>query len=150
MEIKVKKMDSRAHLPLVTDGNACFDFYALEDTSVTPIGTGKGTLVRTGLALEIPEGYHMKLFMRSSYGAKTNLILGNCVGIVDSSYRGEIMGIFKTFDTSLGMTYGPWIIREGDRFLQGLIEKNIEVVFTEVDELSETDRGDGGFGSTGK
>lgn len=89
IQIKVKLLDERAKMPLITKGNACFDFYAIEDTQINPVDAGVGTLVRTGLAFEIPEGYHMKLFMRSSYGLKTPYILGNCVGIIDSSYRGK-------------------------------------------------------------
>src|SRR5574344_2921560 len=111
MKIKVKKLDERAKLPKVTNGNACFDFYAIEDVPIHWYGEKE----RTGLAFEIPEGYHMKLFMRSSYGANGLLRLSNCVGIVDSSYRGEVMGIFDCLE--------PEVIKAGERFMQGLIEK---------------------------
>lgn len=136
--IKVQKIDEDAKLPLVTKGNACFDFYAVLDRDIQ----GNGVIVPTGLAFEIPEGYHMKLFMRSSYGTKTTMRLSNCVGIVDSSYRGEVMGVFDN-------EHRVQTIHKGDRFMQGIIEKNIPVLFEEVEELSDTDRGEGGFGSTG-
>ena len=139
MIIKVKKVDERAELPKVTDGNACFDFYAIEDTTVADFGFK----VRTGLAFEIPQGYHMKLFMRSSYGSKRTIRPSNCVGIVDSSYRGEVMGMFDA-------TLMQETIDKGERFMQGMIEKNIPVEFELADELSSTERGTGGFGSTGK
>lgn len=146
VHIKIKKTHDKAVLPLITEGNACFDFYAIEDTVVKSAQYAKATFVRTGLSFEIPEGYHMKLFMRSSYGAKTRLFLANCVGIIDSNYRGEVMGIFKTH----GRRKMTRMICKGDRFMQGLIEKNIPVEFEEVKELTTTDRGEGGFGSTGK
>lgn len=150
IQIKVKLLDERAKMPLVTKGNACFDFYAIEDTQIAPVDAGVGTLVRTGLAFEIPEGYHMKLFMRSSYGLKTPYILGNCVGIIDSSYRGEVQGIFKVFTKTMGFCDNAYTIFKGDRFMQGLIEKNVDVEIKKVKELSETERGEGGFGSTGE
>lgn len=127
--------------PMLDNGNACFDFYAPEKYVIQPHQQGK---VLTGWAFEIPEGYHMKLFMRSSYGAKRKLRLSNCVGIVDSSYRGEVMALFDNIGDM------PEIIEKGERFLQGLIEKNIPVEFKEVTTLTETQRGKGGFGSTGR
>lgn len=126
------------------DGDACFDFYAPEKYVIPP--TGLSFKIRTGLAFEIPEGYHLKLFMRSSYGAKRSLRLSNCVGIVDSSYRGEVIGIFDNIGDQ------PEIIEKGDRFLQGMIERNTQppACFKEVTKLSVTGRGDGGLGSTGR
>ena len=141
MKIKVKKLVPNAKLPLVTDGNACFDFYANRHYVVNPLDN---IAIKTGLAFEIPAGYHMKLFMRSSTGRNTGLRLSNCVGIVDSSYRGEVVACFNNIDQR---TYE---IKQGDRFLQGLIEKDIPVEFEEVDKLDETGRGTGGFGSTGR
>ena len=147
MKIKVKKVlgtypSEDIKLPLITDGNACFDFYA--PTSFFICGGAKGQKIPTGLAFEIPAGYHMKLFMRSSYGAKSKLRLSNCVGIIDASYRGEVQGLFDN------VGYDLEGIQKGDRFMQGLIEKNVDIEFEEVDELTETKRGTGGFGSTGK
>ena len=144
MKIKYKKTDEWVDVkaPLVTKGNACFDFYA---PATYIIHSGRmGVSIGTGLAFEIPEGYHMKLFMRSSYGLKTPLRQSNCVGIIDSSYRGEVKGMFDNHSTE------TYCINAGDRFMQGLIEKNIPVEFEEAEELSKTGRGEDGFGSTGK
>ena len=129
-------------LPLITKGNACFDFYAPSLFRVC--GRSKGVKIPTGLAFEIPEGYHMKLFMRSSYGAKRDLRLSNCVAIIDSSYRGEVQGLFDNIGDETEF------IKKGERFMQGLIEKNIDIQWQEVDTLTETERGEGGFGSTGR
>lgn len=147
MKIRVKILNENARIPRVSEGNACFDFYASERVFIYP--GQKGVPVHTGLAFEIPPGYHMKLFMRSSYGKKTPLRLSNEVGIVDSSYRGEIIGIFDNI-ARFSLKDGECVIDKGDRFLQGMIEKNIPVEFEESDTLSETERGAGGFGSTGK
>lgn len=97
MQVRIKKwLDNYGtedvKLPLITEGNACFDFYAPEKVVIYPGETG--VAVGTGVAFEIPKGYHMKLFMRSSYGAHRKLRLSNCVGICDSSYRGEVKGLF--------------------------------------------------------
>lgn len=136
--VKYKRVVEDARPPLVTDGNAGFDFYAIEDTDIQ----GRGVKVRTGLKLAIPEGYHIKLFMRSSMGANTNIRMSNCVGIIDSSYRGEVMGIFDN-------DYRVQTIKKGDRFMQGILESNIGIEFEEAEELGDTNRGEGGFGSTG-
>lgn len=145
MQVRIKKWLDRygtedVKLPLITEGNACFDFYAPEKVVIYPGETG--VAVGTGVAFEIPNGYHMKLFMRSSYGAHRKLRLANCVGIVDASYRFEVKGLFDNIG------HLPEIIEKGDRFLQGMIEKDIPVEFVEVDTLEKTQR-TGGFGSTG-
>lgn len=147
MKIKVKKVLGRyssedIKLPLITTGNACFDFFSPSDFLV--FGGELGAKIPTGLAFEIPDGYHMKLFMRSSYGANRSLRLSNCVGIIDSSYRGEVQGLFDNISDESEK------IKKGERFMQGLIEKDIGIEWEEVDELTETERGTGGFGSTGK
>lgn len=94
--------------------------------------------------VKLPLITDMKLFMRSSYGAHRKLRLSNCVGIVDASYRFEVKGLFDNIGDL------PEIIEKGERFLQGLIEKNVEIELKEVDTLTETQRGSGGFGSTGR
>lgn len=147
MKIKVKKVLDKysgedIKLPLITEGNACFDFYA--PSTFLVFGGELGAKIPTGLAFEIPDGYHMKLFMRSSYGAKRALRLSNCVAIIDYSYRGEVQGLFDNIGNEIET------IEKGERFMQGLIEKNVDIEWEEVDELTETERGTGGFGSTGK
>lgn len=76
LKIKIKKIHPEAQIPLITQGNACFDFYAIEDTAVKSMHFSTATFVRTGLSFEIPEGYHMKLFMRSSQGGKDKILSG--------------------------------------------------------------------------
>lgn len=144
--VKVKVLDPRAKLPeKKTEGAACFDIYCLDDVYLRTLNAGdKATLVPTGLAFEIPEGYHMKIFLRSSIGLNTKLRLANQVGIIDSDYRGEVKLIVEN------PSRNPVRITKGTRIAQGIIEKNINVTFSEVKELNETKRGQGGFGSTGK
>lgn len=147
MKIRAKKfLDTHkaedVKLPLVTEDNACFDFYSPEKVVIYP--GQMGVKIGTGVVTEIPKGYYMMLFMRSSYGAKRTLRLSNCVGIIDSPYRGEIKAMFDNIGDEVE------IIEKGDRFMQGLIQKKIEVEFEEVTTLTETQRGDGGFGSTGR
>lgn len=148
MEIRVKKVlddlnEADIKLPSVMHkDDACFDFYAPEKTVIQP--HEKAYRVRTGLALEVPEGYHLELFIRSGCAKKRNLRLSNSTGIVDSGYRGEIIAMFD----NIGDT--PEVIEKGERIVQGLIQKNEPVTWKEVDQLSQTGRGDGGFGSTGR
>lgn len=142
MVINYKKLTESAKEPTQKLGDACFDFYCPKDVVIPSFATG--VMVPTGLAFEIQNGYHMKLFMRSSYGVNSPLRLSNCVGIIDSSYRGEVKGMFDNLSNK------DYVIKAGERFMQGLIEKNIPVRFYNVGELSETERGEGGFGSTGK
>lgn len=142
LQIDYKKLIKSAKEPKINYGDACFDFYCPQDVMIPAFSMG--VMVPTGLAFEIPYGYHMKLFMRSSYGANSPLRQSNCVGIIDSSYRGEVKGLFDN------MSNKDYVIKAGERFMQGLIEKNIQVAFWKSDHLSETERGEGGFGSTGK
>jgi dUTP pyrophosphatase len=142
IEIKFKKLRPDAKPPVSSEGNAGWDFYAPEDTTVHARQAGRS--VGTGIALEIPEGYYMELFMRSSYGKKTGLRLSNQVGVIDRNYRGEIIALFDNIGNS------DYTIKKGERFVQGIIKKDVPVVFKEAQTLSETNRGVGGFGSTGK
>lgn len=142
MTINYKKLTESAKEPTQKLGDACFDFYCHKDVVIPAFSTG--VMVPTGLAFEIPNGYHMKLFMRSSYGANSPLRLSNCVGIIDSSYRGEVKALFDNLSNK------DYVIKAGERFVQGLIEKNIPVTFWNSEHFSETERGEGGFGSTGK
>ncbi|PAV39991.1 hypothetical protein CJ260_00705 [Megasphaera sp. ASD88] len=142
IEVKVKLLRDGAQMPVKKDGDAAFDFFAAEDIRISP--RCAGVPVPTGVAIEMPKGYYMELFMRSSYGAKKQLRLSNCVGVIDNSYRGEIKGLFDNHSVETDF------IRKGERFMQGIIKKETPANLVLVDKLSETDRGDGGFGSTGK
>lgn len=138
MNVKIKKLHKDAVVPFYAKpGDAGMDLTAIseswnEDNSMVTYDTG--------LAVEIPKGHVGLLFPRSSV-SKTTLSLTNCVGVIDSGYRGSIMLKFRYLEE--GLVYSV-----GDRVGQLLILPYPEVTFEEVDELSETERGEGGFGST--
>ena len=144
--VKVKRLDERAVLPeRKTDGAACFDIRTLDDIYLRTLNASdKATIVHTGLAFEIPEGYHMKVFLRSSVGLNTHLRLANQTGIIDSDYRGELRLLVEN------PAREPVDIKAGTRIAQVMIEKNIPTSFSEVKKLGETKRGKGGLGSTSK
>lgn len=139
--LKVKKLHPDAKLPTyATDGSAAFDIYALEGAIVCDAVVP----VSTGLAFEVPQGWVLKLYSRSGHAARFSTRLGNCVGIVDSDYRGEVFGLLICDEPE-----GDFIVHAGDRIMQGLLEPVHRVSFQEVDDLSETARSTGGLGSTG-
>lgn len=146
MELKVKALRDDAILPTyATPGAACFDLYC----SLPPYDAAISTMefptvvVPTGLAFEVPEGHVMLIFSRSGHGFKDNIRLANCVGVIDSDYRGEVL-VKLTRDDK-----GPIFILRGTRIAQAMLVPIPRVEFVEVDDLSETKRGAGGFGSTG-
>lgn len=145
LKVLVKRTNPNAVIPSYkTDGAACFDLMTQEDIYLRTLNASdKAMMVHTGLAFEIPKGYHMKIFLRSSTGLNTHLRLANGTGIIDADYRGEVMLLVEN------VSKYPVSIPKGTRIAQGMIEKNIPVVFEEVKELSDTQRGQGGFGSTG-
>ena len=124
-------------------GAAGFDFHALEDIEIGPRQT---KLVKTGLSFEIPEGYELQVRPRSGMSLKTKIRVANSPGTVDSDYRGEICIIMENVGL-LGSL--PYEIKKGDRVAQGVICPVYQAVFIE-DDLSETERGEGAFGSSGK
>jgi dUTP pyrophosphatase len=141
MKLKIKKLDSSAIIPsYAKEGDACFDLTA---TSINL--TDKYIEYGTGLAMEIPEGYVGLIFPRSSV-TNTDLMLKNGTGIIDQGYRGEIKFRFNRVSTELSSE----IYSVGDRIGQMMILPYPTIQFEEVDELSETNRGEGGYGSTGK
>lgn len=141
MNINIKLLDERATLPVyATSGAGCFDLAAL-DAGVVEIGTT--LIIDTGLAFEIPEGHVMMVFSRSGHGFKHDVSLSNCVGVVDSDFRGSVQ--VKLRNDGLR----PLHIAAGDRIAQALIMPVFTVCFNRVTELSYTARGTGGFGSTG-
>jgi len=143
VSLKWKKLHPAAELPkLASAGAAAFDLKAAMDAPLT-IHPGEVTLVPTGLAVEIPVGYELQLRARSGLAAKFGFTLVNGVGTIDSDYRGEI----KVISTVLAKE--PLVIQPGDRIAQGLIAQVIPVLHVEVTDLSSTERGEGGFGSTG-
>ena len=144
MKVMIKKLHPAAIIPTyATEGAACFDLYSIDSGSILPGITHAPTL-RTGLAIQVPEDYVMLAFSRSGHGFKNGIRLANCVGVIDSDYRGEVMVRLQNDDGH------QFEIKVGDRIAQAMIIPVSQVSFEVVEELSETKRGDGGFGSTGK
>lgn len=146
MKIQIKKLHPSAKMPTyATDGSGCFDLYA---TNIFPalVHEGFPETVGTGLAFEIPPGYAMFIFSRSGHGFNYNTRLANCVGVIDSDYRKEVM--VKLTCDMIDEHSMPLTIMPGDRVAQACILPVPKVDFPWADELSETSR-TGGFGSTG-
>lgn len=144
MNVKFKKLNEKAVNPIFsTDGAAGADLTAIDEKIEITVA-GLTVTYGTGLAVEIPKGYVGLIFPRSSIATKTTMLLGNSVGVIDSDYRGEIKFVFKDVARGQGKKYNP-----GDRIGQLVIVPIPVISFTEVDELTETKRGDGGYGSTG-
>ncbi len=142
--IKVKKLDPRAILPSRgSPFSAGADLHACMDAPVT-VAPGETVFIHTGLTAEIPEGYAGFVFARSGLASKTGLAPANKVGVVDSDYRGEYMVAL------LNHSNKPVTVNPGDRVAQLVVMPVAFTEFQEVRELSETERGAGGFGSTGK
>ena len=142
LKIKFKKLSEHAKLP--TKGSldaACFDVYAASIRIERP----NKMIVGLGFATEIPKGYKGILAPRSGI-SKTDWILGSSIGIIDADYRGEWIAMFKCLGE---MIYQPLPFGVGDRCAQIYFEKVLDAQFVETEELSSTERGAGGFGSTG-
>lgn len=165
MQLKVKRLDKDMPMPqYAKKGDAGFDLRATEDVTIYP---GETVMVGTGLAFEIPEGYNGEVRARSGMASKRMLAPINEPGTVDAGYRGEVMvplhnyapssiweteffesGVIKTrlFPNNDGIQH----VKRGERIAQMVIAPVETCEFVEVDELSETERGDGGFGSSGR
>jgi dUTP pyrophosphatase len=140
MKVKIKKLHPNAVIPTYAkDGDAGMDLVATEITSNTTFDVSYGT----GISLEIPEGFVGLVFPRSSI-RKYDLTLSNSVGVIDSGYRGEIQATFKKTNGLDSLSY-----KVGDRIAQIMIIPYPLIDFQEVEYLSNTQRGEGGFGSTG-
>lgn len=149
VQLKVKKLHPDAILPTyATSGAACFDLHAVAVNGYEHLGAHvheyEPVLCRTGLSFEIPPGHVMLIYSRSGHGFKWGTRLANCTGVIDSDYRGEVQ-VKLTYD---GAEDGPFI-QPGDRIAQAMIVPIPTVELVEVSELSDTERGAGGFGSTG-
>lgn len=143
MELKIKKVRENAKIPTRgTDGAAGFDLYACIDEPMT-LNKGDTALIPTGIAIAVPNKYAAFIHSRSGLSIKKGICLLNSVGVVDSDYRGEVcVGVIKATD-------GPYTIEPFERIAQMVI-KPVEIpTLVETTELDETDRGTGGFGSTG-
>lgn len=144
MNVHVKKLHPNAVLPTYGSAEAAgADLYACLEEPVT-IAPGEVFWVPTGIALEVPKGCAGLVYARSSMGAKRGLAPANKVGVVDSDYRGEIKVVL------LNHSSVPQTLQPGERVAQFVITPVLRPSYEEVAELSDTDRGAGGFGSTGK
>ena len=149
MELKIKALSPKIgrELPLptfATDGAAAMDLCACIDNPVV-IPAGTRTVIPSGIAIALPSAdYVALLFSRSGMGIKSGISLSNSVGVIDSDYRGEIgVGLHNTSDTD-------YTVNPGDRIAQLMITPVVRPTVTLVEELPASDRGAGGFGSTGR
>jgi dUTP pyrophosphatase len=144
MKVRIKKLSSEAVIPIYAKGgDAGMDMTATKIINETLDSITYGT----DIAMEIPEGFVGLIFPRSSV-RKTHLFLSNSVGVVDSGYRGEIQATFKKIQGISNKALDNYKV--GDRIMQIMIIPHPYVNFIEVEELSNTERGESGFGSTGK
>ena len=142
-KVEIKKLDERAIIPTYgTEFSAGADIYALLDEPLT-INPGETKFIHTGFAMAIPEGLVGLNFARSGMASKRGLAPANKVGVIDSDYRGEVMVALHNHGTE------PQTIEHGDRVAQMVFLPYYAADFVLCDELSETVRGEGGFGSTG-
>lgn len=142
VNIMIKTLEGVKTPKLSTEGSAGFDIAAYEDTYIYSVDTGIDTRIRTGLYLEIPLGYVGLLVERSSLHTK-GLTLANNIGIIDSDYRGEIQVAVAN------RTKGNIKVEQGQRIAQLIVVPVPEITLTNVEDLNESIRGCGGFGSTG-
>jgi dUTP pyrophosphatase len=142
MNIKVKTLSTLAHLPAyATAGAACFDIATVSDS--VDIAPGTSAVLKTDLAFEIPPGHVMMVYSRSGHGFKNGVRLANSTGVIDSDYRGELMVKLHNDGNRV------FSISRGDRIAQAMVVPVQQVTFDTAEELSNTARGVGGFGSTG-
>ena len=143
-KIKIKRLNSNAKIPhRGSEGAAGYDLYACinEPYTIAPHTTKK---VETGLSIEIPHGYFGAIFARSGLATKEGIRPANCTGVCDEDYRGEyVVALHNDSNTS-------YCVKRHDRVAQLVIAPYIAPEIEIVDEISDTDRGDGGFGHTGK
>lgn len=142
MNVKIKKLNDLSKLPVrASEGAAAYDLFAVENVYIAPESVAK---VSVGLSFEIPEGWKGEIYSRSGM-AKEGVVVANCPGKIDSDYRGEVFVLLHNINQHV---VG---ILAGDRIAQFEVNPVNTINFEEIDgELSETERGSGGFGSTGK
>ena len=137
MKVKVKRLHHDAVIPsYATEGSGAFDITAVRKT---------GNIYDTGLAFELPKGHALFIYSRSGHAFKDDIRLANCVAVIDSDYRGEVK--IKRASDAVAAKPMP---QTGERIAQGVILKLPKIEFEEVEELTNTERGEGGFGSSGK
>lgn len=142
--VRIKKLNDAAKIPTYgTPYSAGADLYACTQETVT-IGPGETVLIKTGIAMELPVGYAGFIYARSGLATKEGLAPANKVGVVDADYRGEIMVALHNHSGE------QRVVTSGERIAQMVIAPVLSVDFLPCEELSETVRAEGGFGSTGK
>ena len=150
VKIKFKPCHDLFKLPKkATPGSAGFDMLACIDEPVK-MYEGQTVAISLGCSVEIPEGYEIQVRPRSGLALKQNITILNSPGTIDNDFRGTCMAIVhKSFSPSLESITPPFIINPGDRICQFIVNKLPEVELELAEELSDTQRGSGGFGSTG-
>ena len=145
MIVNIKRLTDTARIPTKgTDGAAGFDLYADIEKESAPIYPGETRLFSTGVSFEIPKGYFGAIYARSGLATKRGLRPANCVGVIDSDYRGDVMVALHN-DSNSSRTIGAY-----ERIAQLIIQPyRADVELMESDRLEDTKRGAGGFGSTG-
>lgn len=156
INVKIKRLSETAQLPTKAhDSDAAFDLYADIEDTFKPFGStedvrglkilpGQTVKISSGVAMEIPEWYWGAIYARSGLATKQGLRPANCVAVIDAHYRGPIAVPIHNDSNEVQ------IIHHGDRIAQFMLAPVIETSFEEVSELSDSDRGEGGFGSSGK
>jgi dUTP pyrophosphatase len=144
-QIEIKRLENASGLELpfyATENSAGLDLQAANDSDIV-IAPGKRALVKTGIAIALPEGYEAQIRPRSGLAYKNGVTVLNAPGTIDADYRGEIGVIL--------INHGDknFVVTRGTRIAQMVIAPYVRATFKEVNELSETERGEGGFGSTG-
>lgn len=141
-EIKIK-LTRGAQIPkYATNGSAAVDLCAMIDSPIT-LAPGERALIPTGISLSIPDGYVGIVAARSGLACKKSICLSNGIGVIDSDYRGEIsVGLFNS-------SKDEFTVERGERIAQLMFVPVESAVFVSTDSLDETERGEGGFGSTG-
>lgn len=144
MKVSLKKLNDRAVVPTYgSPFSAGGDLYSAEESEVV-IGPGKTAMIGTGLVMEIPEGYVGLIYARSGLATKRGLAPANKVGVIDSDYRGEIkVALYNQSDA-------PQAVAAGERIAQIVIAPFLHAEYEVKETLSDTERGEGGFGSTGR
>lgn len=149
MKLSIQKLFQHAVLPqYATPGSAAMDLCACLDAPLVLPAAGTGEsycqMVPTGLAMAIPEGYVGLIFARSGLASKHAVAPANCVGVIDSDYRGEVKVALANHGRE------PYTVQPGDRIAQLMIAPVVQPPVVETAQLPQTQRGEGGFGSTGR
>lgn len=144
MKLRIKKLNERAVIPTYgSAGSAGGDLYSAEENDIT-VAPGQTAFIGTGLAVEIPQGLVGLVYARSGLACKKGLAPANKVGVIDSDYRGEIKVALYNHGKE------PQTVAKGERIAQLVIAPFVFAEYEETDDLSDTARGEGGFGSTGR